>query len=95
MMGGAINQKFALDKQKREMDASANLQGARLEAEKLRQEERLKAEKESVVINALYGRGGGGSTSFGGAPSGGGGLFAPQKLNYPSYQDYAQPVPFR
>ena len=83
MMGGAINQKFAMDKQRAELDAAAARTGAQ-----------IAAGKEETALKLLYG-GSGGNTSFGGAPGRSNNPFAPQNFTLPDPGPYGQQMPTR
>ena len=86
-MGGAINQRFALDKQQKELNARAGLQESQIAAENWRELQRIDAQSRApyqrAEADSLY-PGGGGS---------GGGLFMPQSFTLGPGQQQAPQQP--
>lgn len=94
-MGASQQQKQALEKQQKEIDAMLARTKFSEGAATGRTAAQIAAEKEQTALKLLYGSGSGGNTSFGGAPGRSSGSFAPQSLTLPDYGAYGQQIPIR
>lgn len=94
-MGAAQQQRQALEKQQRELDAAAARTAASEAGATGRTAAQIAAGKEETAMKLLYGSGSGGNTSFGGAPGRSSNQFAPQNFTLPDYGAYGQQIPIR
>lgn len=94
-LGASQQQKQALEKQQKEIDAMLARTKFSEGAATGRTAAQITAEKEQTALKLLYGSGSGGNTSFGGAPGRSSGSFAPQSLTLPDYGAYGQQIPIR
>ena len=94
-LGASQQQKQALEKQKAELDAMLARTKFSEGAATGRTAAQIAAEKEQTALKLLYGSGGGGGTSFGGAPGRSNNAFAPQNFTLPDYGAYGQQIPIR
>ena len=94
-LGASQQQKQALEKQQKEIDAAMAGRKYSEGAATGRTAAQIAAEKEQTALKLLYGSGGGGGTSFGGAPGRSNNSFAPQNFTLPDYGAYGQQIPIR
>ena len=94
-LGASQQQKQALEKQKAELDAMLARTKFSEGAATGRSAAQIAAGKEETALKLLYGSGGGGGTSFGGAPGRSNNAFAPQNFTLPDYGAYGQQIPIR